>query len=100
LPAAVRSKRLRTAPIDSRAVGIAVRHEQILYRHDRLPEGFVCARDRRRFFAVWRDVFDVLRQLRRDYATLKRDYRAAYPSLVSDEAWQQRFDGVSARPTR
>jgi hypothetical protein len=49
---------------------------------------------------VWRDVFDVLRQLRRDYATLKRDYRAAYPSLVSDDAWQRRFDGVSARPTR
>ena len=100
LPAAVRSKRLRTAPIDSRAVGIAVRHERILYRHDRLPEGFVCERDRRRFFAVWRDVFDVLRQLRRDYATLKRDYRAAYPSLVSDDAWQRRFYGVSARPTR
>ena len=100
LPARVRSKRLRTAPIDSRAVGIAVRHEQILYRHDRLPEGFVCTRDRQRFFAVWRDVFDVLRQLRRDYGALKRDYRAAYPSLVSDEAWQRRFDGVSAEPTR
>jgi hypothetical protein len=45
-------------------------------------------------------VFDVLRQLRRDYGALKRDYRAAYPSLVSDEAWQRRFDGVSAEPTR
>jgi len=49
---------------------------------------------------VWRDVFDVLRQLRRDYATLKCDYRAAYPSLVSDDAWQRRFDGVSAGQRR
>ena len=96
LPSRVRSRRLRTAPIDSRAVGIAVRHERILYRHDRLPEGFVCARDRQRFVAVWRDVFDVLRQLRRDYGALKRDYRAAYPGLVSDEAWQRRFTGESA----
>jgi GT2 family glycosyltransferase len=91
LPSGVRSAALRTAPIDSRAVGLALRRERILYRHDRLPEGFVCERDRTRFFALWRDAFGVLRDLRRDYARLKREYRAAYPSLVSDEAWSRRF---------
>ena len=100
LPAALRSKALRTAPIDSRAVGLALRHERILYRHDRLPEGFVCERDRARFFALWRDVFAVLGSLMRNYGRLKREYRAAYPSLVSDEAWQRQFDGVSAELKR
>ena len=92
LPSALRSKKLRTAPIDSRAVGLALRHDRILYRHDRLPEGFVCERDRARFFALWRDVFSVLGSLVRDYGRLKREYRAAYPSLVSDDAWRRRFD--------
>jgi hypothetical protein len=100
LPAGLRSKALRTAPIDSRAVGLALRHDRILYRHDRLPEGFVCTRDRARFVALWRDVFSVVGQLARSYRRLKREYRAAYPSLVSDAAWQRRFDGVSAAPKR
>lgn len=92
LPASLRSTALRTAPIDSRAVGLALRHDRILYRHDRLPEGFVCERDRARFFALWRDVFSVLGSLARSYGRLKREYRAAYPSLVSDASWQRRFD--------
>ena len=100
LPRSVRSRELRTAPIDSRAVGLALRHEQILYRHDRLPEGFVCARDGARFRTLWRDVFGVLAELARNYGRLKREYRTAYPALVSDEAWQRRFDGVSAVPKR
>ena len=100
LPASVRSKNLRTAPIDSRAVGLALRHDRILYRHDRLPEGFECTRDRARFTALWRDVFSVIGQLARNYGRLKREYHAAYPSLVSDAAWQRRFDGVSAAPKR
>ena len=100
LPAGARSTALRTAPIDSRAVGLALRHDRILYRHDRLPEGFVCTRDRARFVALWRDVFSVIGQLARSYGRLKREYRAAYPSLVSDAAWQRRFDGVSAAPKR
>ena len=91
LPRAARSAALRTAPIDSRAVGLALRHDRILYRHDRLPEGFVCERDRARFFALWRNAFGVLGELRREYGRLKREYRAAYPSLVSDEAWSRRF---------
>ena len=92
LPTVARSKALRTAPIDSRAVGLALRHDRILYRHDRLPEGFVCERDRARFFALWRDVLSVLGSLARNYGRLKREYRAAYPSLVSDAAWQRRFN--------
>jgi hypothetical protein len=90
IPRSLRSRTLRTA----------LRHEQILYRHDRLPEGFVCSRDGTRFRALWRDVFGVLFELARNYGRLKREYRAAYSALVSDEAWQRRFDGVSAAQKR
>jgi hypothetical protein len=38
--------------------------------------------------------------LARNYGRLKREYRAAYPSLVSDAAWQRQFDGVSVAPKR
>ena len=50
--------------------------------------------------ALWRDVFSVVWELARNYGRLKREYHDAYPSLVSDAAWQQRFDGVSAAPKR
>ena len=92
IPGSWRSKKLRTAPIDSRAVGLALRHDRILYRHDRLPEGFVCVRDRSRFFALWRDVFSVLGRLAVSYGRLKREYRDAYAGLVSDDAWRAKFE--------
>jgi hypothetical protein len=41
-----------------------------------------------------------LLELARNYGRLKREYRAAYSALVSDEAWQRRFDGVSAAQKR
>jgi hypothetical protein len=89
---------IRTAPIDSRAVGLAVRYDTILYRHDRLPEGFVCRRDKERFFRLLGEVARVVVDLARSYRRLKREYRAAYPQLVSDEAWRERFSPV--QPTR
>jgi GT2 family glycosyltransferase len=91
LPRALRSRRLRTAPIDSRAVGLAVRHDRILYRHDRLDEGFVCERDRRRFFLLLGEVGRVVLDLARHQRRLRRDWRAAYPGLVSADAWRRRF---------
>jgi hypothetical protein len=31
-------------------------------------------------------------QLLRNYGKLKKQYRAQYPDLVSDAAWQKRFE--------
>lgn len=94
LPRALRSGRLRTAPIDSRAVGLAVRHDRILYRHDRLDEGFVCERDRRRFFLLLGEVARVVVDLARHSRRVRREWRAAYPTLVGADAWRRRFAGV------
>jgi hypothetical protein len=44
------------------------------------------------------EVARVVVDLARSYRRLKREYRAAYPQLVSDEAWRERFSPV--QPTR
>ncbi len=92
LPKALRRDELKTAPIDSRAVGLATRYNRILYRHDRLPEGFVVERDTRRFFRLLGEVCVVTKEIALNYRRLKREYRQAYPMLVSDESWQKKFN--------
>ncbi|MFM7820521.1 MAG: hypothetical protein ACKPAF_06730, partial [Actinomycetota bacterium] len=91
LPRFLRRDVLKTAPIDSRAVGLATRYNRILYRHDRLPEGFVVERDTRRFFRLLREVCVVSKDIAVNYRRLKREYRAAYADLVSDQSWQKLF---------
>ena len=91
LPKIMRRDVLKTAPIDSRAVGLATRYNRILYRHDRLPEGFLVERDSRRFFSLLREVCVVTKDIALNYRRLKREYKAAYPTLVSDASWHARF---------
>lgn len=91
LPKILRRDVLKTAPIDSRAVGLATRYNRILYRHDRLPEGFLVERDSRRFFKLLREVCVVTKDIALNYRRLKREYKAAYPTLVSDASWHARF---------
>jgi GT2 family glycosyltransferase len=91
LPSFVRTKKVGVAQIDVRAVGLAIRHDTILYRHPRFEEGFICERDKRRFARIQREVFATTWQLLRTYKSLKRDYRAKYPDLVSTESWRARF---------
>ena len=91
LPKVLRRDVLKTAPIDSRAVGLATRYNRILYRHDRLPEGFLVERDSKRFFKLLREVCVVTKDIALNYRSLKREYKAAYPTLVSDASWHARF---------
>jgi len=91
VPPFLRSGRAGVAQIDVRAVGLAIRHDEILYRHPRFDEGFVCHRDRKRFLAIRREVFRTTWQLVRTYNSLKKSYRAQYPDLVSTESWKKRF---------
>jgi galactofuranosylgalactofuranosylrhamnosyl-N-acetylglucosaminyl-diphospho-decaprenol beta-1,5/1,6-galactofuranosyltransferase len=94
LPKPMRSSAVGVAQIDVRAVGLAIRHKSILYRHPRFDEGFVCERDYRRFARIQREVFSTALQLMRSYRRLKKAYRAAYPEMVSTESWKKRC-GVS-----
>ncbi|MFN5601237.1 MAG: glycosyltransferase [Acidimicrobiaceae bacterium] len=90
VPPFVRSGKMGVAQIDVRAVGLAIRHDEILYRHPRFEEGFVCKRDRERFIRIRREVFRTSWQLVRSYNSLKKAYRAKYPEMVSTEAWKAR----------
>jgi GT2 family glycosyltransferase len=92
VPSFLRSRRAGVAQIDVRAVGLAIRHDEILYRHPRFDEGFVCRHDRKRFIAIRREVFRTSWQLIRTYNSLKKSYRAMYPDLVSTESWKKRFN--------
>ena len=92
LPKFVRSNNVGVAQIDVRAVGLAIRHDKILYRHPRFDEGFICERDYKRFRKIQREVFTTTMQLLRNYRKLKKQYRDMYPTMVSDAAWQSRFD--------
>ena len=94
IPKSLRSQNVGVAQIDVRAVGLAIRHDKILYRHPRFEEGYVCERDSQRFREVQRDVFTTTWQLLRTYKKLKKAYRAKYPELVSTESWKARC-GVS-----
>lgn len=90
VPSFLRSRKMGVAQIDVRAVGLAIRHDAILYRHPRFDEGFVCERDRKRFIRIRREVFRTTWQLVRNYNSLKKAYRDAYPAMVSTEAWKKR----------
>ena len=95
-------KRLRlggygVAPIDARAVGVATLRNRVLYRHDRLDEGYVVERDNARFFALLRKTAAAVLAIARNYKRLKREYRAAYPAMVSTEAWEARFSASLTR---
>jgi galactofuranosylgalactofuranosylrhamnosyl-N-acetylglucosaminyl-diphospho-decaprenol beta-1,5/1,6-galactofuranosyltransferase len=94
IPKSLRSQNVGVAQIDVRAVGLAIRHDKILYRHPRFEEGFVCERDSKRFRAIQRDVFATTWQLLRKYKKLKKAYRSQYPDLVSTESWKARC-GIS-----
>ncbi len=94
IPKSLRSGNVGVAQIDVRAVGLAIRHDKILYRHPRFEEGFVCERDSKRFRAVQHDVFATTWQLLRTYKKLKKAYREKYPDLVSTESWKTRC-GIS-----
>ena len=91
LPRVLRTKKIGVAQIDVRAVGLAIRHDKILYRHPRFDEGFICERDAARFARIQREVFATTLQLLRTYKSLKKSYRKQYPELVSTEAWKKRF---------
>lgn len=93
VPKFLRANEIGVAQIDVRAVGLAIRHNKILYRHPRFDEGFICERDYKRFMAIQRDVFRYTLRIARTYKRLKRDYRDNYITMVSDASWNARFKG-------
>lgn len=97
VPSRLRLGGYGVAPIDARAVGVATLRNRVLYRHDRLHEGYAVERDNKRFFALLRETSAAVVAIARNYKRLKREYRAAYPAMVSTEAWEARFSASLTR---
>jgi galactofuranosylgalactofuranosylrhamnosyl-N-acetylglucosaminyl-diphospho-decaprenol beta-1,5/1,6-galactofuranosyltransferase len=97
VPARLRLRGYGVAPIDARAVGVATLRDRVLYRHDRLDEGYVVERDNKRFFALLRETIATMVTVARRYGRLKREYRSAYAEMVSTEAWEDRFSASLRR---
>jgi len=79
--------------------------EEVVYRYEPTGEGYVCRRDRKRFFALTREMLRTAAAVPGRFTALKADYRAAYPELTSDSYWQRQFEprdpdppGASASP--
>jgi hypothetical protein len=70
---------------------VATLRNEILYRHDRIDDGYVVARDNARFFKLLGEVLVAVKDIAVNYRRLKREYRAAYKSMVSTEVWERRF---------
>ena len=91
IPRPLRLKKYGVGPIDARAVGVATLRNRILYRHDRIADGYTVERDTKRFFRLLREVIKSIFAIATSYKRLKREYRAAYPTMVSNDAWEERF---------
>ncbi|MEY3700699.1 MAG: hypothetical protein RIT16_1059, partial [Actinomycetota bacterium] len=91
IPRPLRLRGYGVGPIDARAVGVATLRNRILYRHDRIADGYVVERDTKRFFSLLGQVAKSIVSIAFSYGRLKRDYRAAYPEMVSTQAWEARF---------
>jgi GT2 family glycosyltransferase len=91
IPKPLRLKKYGVGPIDARAVGVATLRNRILYRHDRIADGYIVERDAKRFFKLLREVVKSIFAIATSYKRLKREYRAAYPTMVSNAAWEERF---------
>ena len=91
VPKPLRLKKSGVGPIDARAVGVATLRNRILYRHDRIADGYTVERDAKRFFKLLREVVKSIFMIATSYKRLKREYREAYPTMVSNAAWEERF---------
>jgi GT2 family glycosyltransferase len=91
IPRPLRLRGYGVGPIDARAVGVATLRNRILYRHDRIADGYVVERDTKRFFSLLGQVAKSITAIAFSYGRLKREYRAAYPEMVSTAAWEARF---------
>ena len=91
IPKPLRLKKCGVGPIDARAVGVATLRNRILYRHDRIADGYTVERDAKRFFKLLREVVKSIFTIATSYKRLKREYREAYPTMVSNAAWEERF---------
>jgi glycosyltransferase involved in cell wall biosynthesis len=91
VPGSLDRASMRAVPIQHRVLGASPGQRAILYRDDAHTHGFVARRDRRRFFRLFADMLATAARIPVVFGRLRREYRAAYPEMVSDTYWKQQF---------
>ena len=73
--------------LQTRPITTGLWRDEIVYRYPPSGEGFVVRRDRDRFFALLKEMARTCVEISRQFDGVRDRYRAAYPSMVSDENW-------------
>jgi galactofuranosylgalactofuranosylrhamnosyl-N-acetylglucosaminyl-diphospho-decaprenol beta-1,5/1,6-galactofuranosyltransferase len=98
LPARLRTRQPTAAvPLQNRGLVASLTRDDVVYRHELRPEGFVAGRDRPRFFGLLRRIVRLALVIPVRFGGVARAYRRAYPRMVSDDYWaRQAEDQLSA----
>lgn len=91
LPDRLQRRPIGGVPIQQRALHASPLRAQILYRDRQRGDGFVAARDRKRFFRLLAQMIVTAARIPLQFRSLKRSYHLAYPRLVGDEYWERQF---------
>jgi hypothetical protein len=91
LPARCDRRPLRALRLGERALGASPGHAALLYRDVDHTHGFVVHRDRRRFIRLFVDMVATASRIPFAFSRVRRDYRDAYPRMVSDDYWRTQF---------
>ena len=91
IPARMRLKSPTAVPVQKRAIGASIRHDFVVHRHPRLNVGFISKRDQKRFWILLLKVGLAAIKIPLLYGLTAKRYRAAYPRMTSDAAWERSF---------
>lgn len=90
LPSGLRSRRDAAAvPLQNRGLVASLTRDEVVYRHELRPEGFLTRRDRPRFFAQLGRIARLAAVIPLRFDRVARAYRRAYPRMVSDAYWDE-----------
>jgi galactofuranosylgalactofuranosylrhamnosyl-N-acetylglucosaminyl-diphospho-decaprenol beta-1,5/1,6-galactofuranosyltransferase len=97
LPRRLRAGTPRAAvPLQTRGVIASLARDEVVYRHELRPEGFVARRDRRRFFALLAEILRIAAAIPLRFDRVAGAYRDAYPRMAGDEYWSTQFSRPGA----
>jgi hypothetical protein len=89
LPPACTNRRPVAVSLQARPITAGLGCDEIVYRYPATGEGFVVHRDRDRFFRLLRRTARTCLTIACRFGRVRRQYRAAYAEMVSDENWRR-----------
>jgi len=82
-----KNARMRVFRVQERPMSGAFCQAAVMFWYEPANEGFVTKHSKKRFFKNLRDLAAVAFELLNNYQRVRQEFRAAYPKLVSEQAW-------------